>query len=177
MTKTCVLSVVALFYTMIMTVSAAIPEEVCYYNTQKCCYGWAHCGYDEKKVEEKYDCPYQKCDEACKPHCENKEHCEEKTVGKACSNVYSYGHYKLVCKPKIEKVCSTHEVCKEVCHPHCHNVYAKCVKYLYYEYAKYCPNLHCHPLKVTEGSSDEPEVVVDSDGVLKNTVDGGRVHE
>lgn len=165
----------ALISAVILTASAVAPEEVCYYNTQKCCYGWSHCGYEQKKVEEKYDCPYQKCAAVCKPHCESKEHCAEKQVGKECHQKYVDGHYKLVCTPKFEKVCATEEVCKDVCKPHCHKVYAKCLKHLHYEYAKYCPNLHCHELKVTEGSSEEPQVVIDKEGKLKDTVDAGRI--
>ena len=126
---------------------------------------------------EKYDCPYKKCAEVCKPHCENKEACVEKAVGKECHKKYVYGHLKLVCKPKIEKVCATKEVCKDVCEPHCHHVHAKCVKHHYWEYPKYCPNLHCHELKVTEGSSAEPPVVIDEEGTLKNTVDKGLLNE
>ena len=160
-------------------VEATTPAPVCYYKKQKCCFTFQACGYEDKKVEKKVDCPYQKCEQKCSNECYPVPKCSYKQVedGQDCKQVSDgYYGYKEVCTPKYkqEKYCYDEQKCEQKCYPNCYTVPAYCTKYYYYQYAKYCPVPYCDNLYVSEGSDITPEVYVAPEGEVVKEENGER---
>lgn len=157
---------------------ASPPEAVCYTKTQKCCFTYYPCGYESKKVENRTDCPYQKCDQECKNECYPVPKCSYRQVsdGEDCKQVVHGYSYKTVCTPKYkqERYCVNENKCENKCYPKCYTVPAYCTKYVYYNYAKYCPKPSCDELYVSDGSDATPSVYVAPQGTVVNTTDGER---
>lgn len=171
------LAVVALLFT-VAPVRASIPPPVCYTKTQKCCFTYYACGYDTKKVENKTDCPYQKCDEECKDECYPVPKCSYRQVpdGEDCKQVPDGYSFKNVCTPKYkqEEYCVNENKCENKCYPKCYNVPAYCVKYLTYNYPKYCPKSSCDSAYVSDGSDTTPSVYVEPEGTVASETNSTR---
>lgn len=157
-------------------VRASAPPPVCYTKSQKCCFTYGACGYESKQVEDKVDCPYQKCDkQECKDECYTVPKCSHRQVsdGEDCKNVLVGYSYKRVCTPKYkqEEYCVQEQKCENKCYPKCYTVPAYCTKQVYTNYPKYCPELACEDEYVSEGSDDTPSVYVEPKGTVYKTTD------
>lgn len=157
---------------------ASAPKPVCYWKKQKCCFVYGACGYVPKKVTKKVDCPYQKCDSGWKNECYPVPKCYSTQVahGEECKKVPDGYGWKTVCTPKYvtKQVCDTEQKCEKKKWTKCYSVAAYCLKYLYYEYAKYCAKLSCGDLVLSEGTEAVPKPYVAPEGKLTKTEEGER---
>jgi len=173
------LATIVLLYSPI-GVTASAPAAVCYYNKQKCCFNYAACGYESKKVDKQVDCPYNKCEDAYKTECYPVPKCSYKKEqdGQTCEDVPDPSGYGTVqkCYPKYvnKEYCVNEQKCEQKKYSKCYDVAAYCVKYYYYDYAKYCATLTCDNLYLDSGSDKAPADYVVPEGNLTKTEDGKR---
>lgn len=141
--------------------------KICFEKYQKCCYKYSPCGYAIRKMKYPFRCDFTKCYKVCKRVCANfnlkvpKPACKKvKVPFKHCVDVKTFvnGKYVIVkkCfeKPYYKTVCEEgsapyrKQLCKELCYPKCKYYKAKCIKYKYLKYYKFCPKQYCGLVKL-----------------------------
>ena len=75
-----------------------------------------------------------------------------------------YKKCKSFCFEHCFDVGENKKKCKKFCKPHCHLVYATCITYKHYEYAKFCPKLGCATPSIAEGNDVKPKIIVSTVG-------------